>query len=214
MRKFASIALLLSVLIMNDVRFLPNAFFCIYWYAYMWFFFFFNLVMWWIALTDFQILNQSCIPEGRPCLEEQNALACFRMVSFLPPPARSTRGFYLDIHCENQVELLKAKLRKVSFPYDGVPLEFFNSEFSTETLEILSYSDFSHPGTGFLWVFCLRISAVVKLWFSVVACLFNFGSSGSSCDLIFLMDLWKIIYFHIFDFYLLLAWTSNTSKNF
>lgn len=112
-------------------------------------------------------------PEGS-LVERAECLGCFTMVPF-PPPARSTRGFFSNIPCENQVTLLEVNLRKGS-PMTGPPR---GSSPSSMTV---------CPGPGSHGGFCSA-----KLWFPVAACpAVRCEGSSLPCELTPLTDLRRL----------------------
>lgn len=100
----------------------------------------------------------------------QNALVNFRG-SFSPPPDRSTRGLLSNIHCQQLVEPLEAKLTNTRI-LTGSPWSFCLRHTHTGPPAITQLQfRFSYPGSGpfrFLLVgFCSSKSDF---------CLSNFGS--------------------------------------
>lgn len=62
----------------------------------------------------------------------------------------------------------------------------------------VSYSlGFSFPGTGSFEDFSLRVSALVKFWFSVSACVFHVLGGSLPCDLTSVMDQRRVIDFFV-----------------
>lgn len=92
------------------------------------------------------------------------------------PLNESMRGFFSDIHCENRVELLEVKLKKVwshKIPPPLVPRDLTLRVVYTEPLPITFR--FSSPPCllhhTLLQMFCSWTVVSVSCWVSVFACL-------------------------------------------
>lgn len=130
--------------------------------------------------------------------------------SFPPPPARRTRGFFSDIHCENVVELLEITLSKdKGHPRLGLP-EFLNSRLCLQ--QFINYnSGFPTPA-----LFPTEVSAPVAVSAPIrcdllylPVCLSNLGSSGLPCDFVSLTDLKRVVDFSVSSSFCLLLGRSN-----
>lgn len=129
-------------------------------------------------------------PEGS-LVERAECLGCFTMVPF-SPPAGSTRGFFSNIPCENQVTLLEVNLRKGSL-MTGPPR---GSSPSSMTV---------CPGPGSHGGFCSA-----KLWLPVAACpAVRCEGSSLPCELTSLTDLRRLTDFRLSSICLLLEWSGG-----
>ena len=119
--------------------------------------------------------------------------------------------FFLDIHCENLVELLEVKLIKVWgnslwLGPPGTPHCF--SELSTLSLwHLVNYNSGSPTPLLLSWRFLLVGFCSTKLWFSVFTCLSlsNFGGKCLPCNLVSLWLLQDWWFFSLFSILLVLC---------
>lgn len=99
-----------------------------------------------------------CLGSGRIIsLEVTERSGIFHHCSIFPPPAKSLRGFFSDIHCDNLVELWELKLTKVwDSPIWLVPLGFLSLRLvHSEPLAIHQlHVRFPYSGTDFFEDFC------------------------------------------------------------